>query len=173
MSELFDAATANEFSTELRSIQSSYASAKKTLNTLDGEVSDLHRDVDAVEGELLSLGRKSGAPLSVPNGLAVSEGCARHLGAIVLLSAKRGKCLEHLSEVQRQRLMLEVETIIGADAVRAPLTNTDIPLPEQYAEELVKLCFALWQGTQVRHRLRTRFRRRNHEAPTPQNLACV
>ena len=93
MSELFDAATANEFSTELRSIQSSYASAKKTLNTLDGEVSDLHRDVDAVEGELLSLGRKSGAPLSVPNGLAVSEGCARHLGAIVLLSAERGKCL--------------------------------------------------------------------------------
>jgi len=63
----------------------------------------------------------------------VSEQCARHLGAIGLLAALRRN-----EAANGDRIGGIVRDILGIES-RAALTTTDIPLPTEYASEVVEL----------------------------------
>src|SRR5438105_12708435 len=77
-------------------------------------------------------------------GQAVSDGCARHLAAIFILSAEvQGKLHDHR---QRESLLGLASDFLGVQQ-RAALTTTDIPMPIIYGEEVAEL---VWQFGQFR-----------------------
>jgi len=74
----------------------------------------------------------------------VSEGCARHLAAIFVLSAQaQGKLHDHK---QRESLLGLACDFLGVQQ-RAALTTSDIPMPIVYAAEVIEL---VWQYGQFR-----------------------
>jgi len=77
----------------------------------------------------------------------VSEECARHLGAILIMSGlAQGKIQKLTNADQLAREAEKVVRSFGAEN-RSALTTSDIPLPTQYGSEVVEL---IWKYGQAR-----------------------
>src|SRR5262249_23638768 len=76
----------------------------------------------------------------------VSDGCALFLASAAILAADGRNRLRHLSSTVRERVVRRAELHVDAET-RAALTSSDIPLPTEYAKEIVTL---MWQFGQAR-----------------------
>ena len=94
------------------------------------EVAKLQKHLDDVRKSQLS--QKASAPARPGN---VSEACARHLGALVLLAGLRQEKLDGRNADAASGMFKD---ITGME-VKTALTSSDIPLPVGYGAEVVEL----------------------------------
>lgn len=94
------------------------------------EVAKLQKGLDDVRKSQLS--QKASAPARPGN---VSEACARHLGALVLLAGLRQEKLDGRNADAASGMFKD---ITGME-VKSALTSSDIPLPVGYGAEVVEL----------------------------------
>ena len=135
----------DEFRQGLTQIRSGVQQTQHDINGLNIALSEVQRENEETRKQLEKL-RKSqltgtGKPILRP-GQVVSEGCARHLAAIFVLSAEaQGKLHDHR---QRENLLGAACDFLGVQQ-RAALTTTDIPMPIAYAQEVVELVWTFGQ----------------------------
>jgi len=137
----------DEFRQGLTQIRNGVEQTQHEINDLNSALNEVRRDNDETRKQLEKLRKTqlsaAGKPILRP-GQVVSEGCARHLAAIFVLSAEaQGKLHDHR---QRENLLGAACDFLGVQQ-RAALTTSDIPMPIVYAQEVVEL---VWQFGQFR-----------------------
>ena len=137
----------DEFRQGLTQIRTGVQATQDDLADLNVALKEVQRDNDETRKQLDKLRKTQLAGLGKPvlrAGQAVSDGCARHLAAIFILSAEvQGKLHDHR---QRESLLGLASDFLGVQQ-RAALTTTDIPMPIIYGEEVAEL---VWQYGQFR-----------------------
>jgi len=137
----------DEFRQGLTQIRTGVQATQDDLADLNIALKEVQRDNDETRKQLDKLRKTQLAGLGKPvlrAGQAVSDGCARHLAAIFILSAEvQGKLHDHR---QRESLLGLASDFLGVQQ-RAALTTTDIPMPIIYGEEVAEL---VWQFGQFR-----------------------
>jgi HK97 family phage major capsid protein len=94
------------------------------------------KDLEDLRGHVDNLRRGGASRAAASSNGAVSEECARFLGAMVVAGCEiRGKLNDN---PQRERLLRDAEGILGLQQ-RAALTSTDIPLPLDYGRQVTEL----------------------------------
>lgn len=137
----------DEFRQGLTQIRTGVEQTQHEITDLNSALQQVRSDNEKTRNELEKLRRTqlsgNGKPI-LRAGQAVSEACARHLAAIFVLSAEsQGKLHDHK---QRESLIGLACDFLGVQQ-RAALTASDIPLPTEFASEVVEL---VWQFGQFR-----------------------
>ena len=137
----------DEFRQGLTQIRTGVESTQNEITDLSAALKDVQRDNDEIRKQLDKLRKTQlaggGRPI-LRAGQVVSEPCARHLASIFILSAEaQGKLHDHK---QRETLLGLACDFLGVQQ-RAALTSSDIPLPTDFAAEVVEL---VWQYGQFR-----------------------
>lgn len=131
---LTDAAQ-QEIRSNLEKVTSIIATLKGRFREIDPAVQRLGNDQDKMSGEITALRQRAMPIAPAFAGQArgvVSEGCAKHLGCLVVIEAEKLGCLKELSSTVRGNLMHAVATILGPVELRAGLSASDIPIPALY-----------------------------------------
>jgi HK97 family phage major capsid protein len=129
-----------EFKSVLGDMKGGWAEIKKLPELLKG----VQQENEKLKGDLDTL-RKIQLNLRTAQRIArpgqVSEDCARHIGAIVILAANNQEKLSHLSGSVRESLLGKSREILGITE-KSALTTSDIPLPTEFGGEVVELVSA-------------------------------
>ncbi|MEI7729198.1 MAG: phage major capsid protein [Verrucomicrobiota bacterium] len=120
----------NELTSTLHVIRGGVDHLNTTVADHGTELGRLRQDLDGVRRQQLQRGLARPA-----NPGEISDDCARHIAAVVIAGAVRsgrfdGPVKDHLLGVARD--------VLGAEA-KSALTTSDLPLPVQYAGEVVEL----------------------------------
>lgn len=116
---------------KLDEVEKSITEQKGTVEKTVTDLAEVQKQIVAFQRQMLGI-----AQARQRRGGEVSIACARHLGAIGLLAAaQQGRLTEakHVDFAAKQ-----VKDILGLE-IKASLTSTDIPLPAEYAAEVVEL----------------------------------
>jgi len=139
--------TVNEFRQGLTQIRTGVENVRGEVTDLNAALKQVRDENDETRKQLDKLRKTQLAGLGKPSlhaGQVVSDGCARHLAAIFVLSAEaQGKLHDHK---QRESLLGLACDFLGVQQ-RAALTSTDIPMPINFASEVVEL---VWKYGQFR-----------------------
>ncbi len=136
---------------QLKEFKSLMEEIKGSWSHLPDKIKEIESTVAEVEGFYRTSARefnafKGGHPsarLKRSPGGVVSDECARHLGALVVMA---GEIQGKLSSCQnRDELLNEARTVFGMEQ-RASLTSSDVPLPLGYGKEVAELVWAYGQG---------------------------
>ena len=116
---------------KLDDVEKSVGDHKSAIEKANNDLAEVQKQVLAFQRQMLAIGQARQR-----RGGEVSLACARHLGALGLLAAaQQGRLTEdkHVAFAQKQ-----VKDILGLE-IKASLTSTDIPLPTEFAAEVVEL----------------------------------
>jgi len=137
----------DEFRQGLTQIRTGVERTQHEIGDLNAALKEVRNESEETRKQLEKLRKAQLAGLGKPllrASQVVSEGCARHLAAVFVLSAEaQGKLHDHK---QRESLLGLACDFLGVQQ-RAALTTTDIPMPIVYAAEVVEL---VWQYGQFR-----------------------
>lgn len=128
----------------MENLQAALKAAGQKQGRLETENDELRKTLDNLRRESLKGGAKGRAERRA--GQFVSDDCARHLAAIVVLGAVRHNKLKELPETDREELVRVCSGVVGIEQKTA-LTSSDIPLPVGYASEVIEL---VWEYGQAR-----------------------
>lgn len=126
-----------EFRTVIADVKGGWAEVKELpgkLKLLQTENETLVSDLKTLRKQ--HLGFKSSSAVRAGQ---ISDECARHLGAIVILSGIRGGQISGSEKANAETLFKE---IVGIEAKTA-ITSSDMPLPTQFSGEVVELV-SMW-----------------------------
>jgi HK97 family phage major capsid protein len=124
-----------------------YKTAVGELKALKDTQEALKKQFDEANEQLNKL-RKAGlaAPAVKLSHHAVSVDCAKYLASIVLLQADKYDMLK-LDAKAKDGLLAECRSVLGMEQKTA-LTSSDIPLPVNYASQIVELVWKYGQARQ-------------------------
>jgi HK97 family phage major capsid protein len=137
-----------EFRAGLLQMRQGFDEGANQIRSMEKELRELKGENMELQRHLMRL-RKQGPALSARSdlrpGQAVSDQCAKYLAAVVILGCEREGKLKDLSTSTREAIVEASREIVGIEA-KSALTTSDIPLPTDYAREVVELVWTYGQA---------------------------
>jgi len=133
-----------EMESEQKSLKKELESEKQARSAHEKVTSDLQQRMGHFARALTSRGDRPVLRASE----VVSEECARHLGAVLILSGMAQGKIQQLDNAPA--LVAQAESVMRAfpREQRTALTTSDIPLPTEYGREVVELMWKFGQARQ-------------------------
>lgn len=118
---------------QLKGLPASFKTVNDLVDKIKGDMETIRR------AQLASKQNGQFARREVNGQPAVSDDCAKHLGALAIAAAHRQGKLEILGGQQREMIYGIARDFLGEAELKTALSASDIPLPVEYSGQVVEL----------------------------------